>query len=67
MTNLNINIISTEKNMDLFFNRKYYNKIKKVLNNIRKEYELTNKHCIACYENCIKLYKGKELVLIREF
>lgn len=67
MNGLNINIISTEKDMDLFSNDNYYNKIKEILNNIRNEYELTSKHFIACHENFIELYDtNKSLMLIRE-
>ena len=67
MFNLEISVISTKKDMDLLFNQQYYNKVKKTLDNIHKEHKLTDKHCIACLENFIKLYNGNELVLIREF
>jgi len=67
MSTLNINIISTEKDMDLFLNNNYYSKVKNALDSIRKEYDLTKKHSIACYEDYIKLYNGNELVLVREF
>ena len=66
MTDLNINIISTEEDFRLFTDETYQSKVKEIVEQLREEYKITKDHSIACHKDHLALYKNRELQLIRE-
>lgn len=67
MIDLGIDIISTKMDYKLATNRSYNNKVRNALKKIKTEYYLTKDHCIACYDDHVRIYKNRNLVLIQEF
>lgn len=68
MRDLNVNVLSSEMDMKLFTDRKYYKKVYKALKRAKERCVITERHMIACYENFIKVYTPKkELMMIQEF
>lgn len=65
-TNLGIRIISTKEDFRLFTDYTYYSKVKKIVEDLKKEYDITDKHSIACHKDHIELYLDKNLMLVRE-
>ena len=67
MTNFELNIISTEMDLELFTNRKYQNKVRKILDKIKEQYQITEKYAIACHKNWIEMYlPNRQLMLVQE-
>ena len=68
MKDLHVNVLSSEMDLKLFTDRKYYKKVYKALKKAKERYVITEKYMIACYENFIKVYTPKkELMMIQEF
>lgn len=66
MTGLDIDVISTRDDMRLFFDKEYHSKVKEIVEQFKKEYEITKEYAIACYGDCVGLHKGKNLVEMKK-
>lgn len=68
MKDLGVNVISTKMDLVLLTNRKYQNRVHNALNDIRKNYNVNDKHAVACYEDYIVLYdQQKHIIAMSEF
>ena len=66
MTGLDINVISTRDDMRLFFDKEYHSKVKEIVEQFKKEYEITKEYAIACYGDYIGLHKCNNLVEMKK-
>ena len=68
MLDFGVNIISTRMDLKLFTDSTYQNKVYNALQRARKEREITDKHSMACYEDCIVVKdQNKNIIAIKKF
>ena len=56
----------TKNGIALFFDKEYHSKVKEVVEQFKKEYEITKEYAITCYGDYIGLHKGKNLVEMKK-
>ena len=60
---LNINVISTEMDLQLFTNNKYYKKVYMALKKARRDYNIPEQCSVACHEDYIVLYDQQKHII----
>ena len=65
MMDIGINVISTTEDMRLFTDAEYNGKVKRIVEDLKKNYCITNKHAIACYADRVELRENRCLCAIR--